>query len=747
MDLFLLRSQCVWLRLLWMLQLIVYWEILVKLAVICLGLAWLPGVSAKSDFDKFPNVTFKVFSDFVQHQFGKDVSLATVLIVLFSLTSNPDLLGLHARQQHPKAEGEIKQPLSGWIKVLSLALQNRLGEAVDTLLDDSGNSVTNTLATKLDSLSKLLSLDSHLRGAGGERLKLIDENDIAPARILCPISAECETATCNSRAILKFTRDRDIPYVTLVSGSGRNEQAMVVAGQCSKCKTIYHADHEYSVHDKKEMKVYLNSAKYLKVGQKVWVDRSFSKAVLNGMYNFHASTSAFMEFWNMSFTLSSLSRRHVWQAFIQESIRHIAKELETELELPGNLPIDEVTQHAYMILGENGVIRSADGHTCGECTHSYKAMPDVIGGVEDPAGLVGVDENQTIPAFTGERENLDNVDDDSEDKMDVDDHLDSSMKDVKASVHMVILDGIVMGPKHCAFGDCTADLVNYQTGIYCQQHKDLYGERCHMVDCMNSKLDGTLACLQHQRQWNSHVVRFGRSNLLGVQRLLRRSETEGLPWVQVSDRPSHPHDQPAPQQSSQVKHHFVAPRFYCVETICAPCGVVIAWTKFAKAESPSNILDFLESVYPDSTVRPDYVCIDKGCLLLRHAVASGRWNGWKDTTRFIVDSYHYINHRTTDQLCRTYCNPAPLNGSAPNLVEVEIDKRGQSHYKRAFNTQACEQLNAWLGGFETIIKRMSAGNFNWFLHTMLFIHTQRVIEQLKKKTMEKSEVYESDDDN
>jgi hypothetical protein len=28
---------------------------------------------------------------------------------------------------------------------------------------------------------------------------------------------------------------------------------------------------------------------------------------------------------------------------------------------------------------------------------------------------------------------------------------------------------------------------------------------------------------------------------------------------------------------------------------------------------------------------------------------------------------------------------------------------------------ACEQLNAWLGGFETILKRMTVYNFNWFM--------------------------------
>jgi len=100
-------------------------------------------------------------------------------------------------------------------------------------------------------------------------------------------------------------------------------------------------------------------------------------------------------------------------------------------------------------------------------------------------------------------------------------------------------------------------------------------------------------------------------------------------------------------------------------------------------------LDFLDKVYPDTSSRPDYICIDKACKLLRHAVASGRWEAWKNTTRFIVDSYHYINHRTEDYLCRKYCNPAPLNGSAPNLVEVEHDKFGRPHYKRAFNTQVC----------------------------------------------------------
>ena len=59
------------------------------------------------------------------------------------------------------------------------------------------------------------------------------------------------------------------------------------------------------------------------------------------------------------------------------------------------------------------------------------------------------------------------------------------------------------------------------------------------------------------------------------------------------------------------------------------------------------------------------------------AVANGSWNIWKKTTHFIVDAYHYINHRVLDYLCWKYCNPSPGDGSAPNLVVL----------KRAFNTQ------------------------------------------------------------
>jgi hypothetical protein len=193
------------------------------------------------------------------------------------------------------------------------------------------------------------------------------------------------------------------------------------------------------------------------------------------------------------------------------------------------------------------------------------------------------------------------------------------------------------------------------------------------------------------------------STVNGIRRILQRPGERQAWQKSPCSAIQHPHDEDAPE-NVQRKNYFSPNRFYCVETVVAPCGVVIAWTKFDKAESPTNILKLLEEVFPTEESRPAYICIDKACQVVRTAISNGSWDTWQKTTRFIVDSYHYTNHRATDELCRKYCNPAPTDGSAPNLVGQKVDENGVVHDVREFNTQTCEQLNAWLGGFETILK-------------------------------------------
>ena len=722
---------------------------------IVVAFAFLPKVTAVPDDGQFPDISFKLFSQFVKTNFSSRITLSQVLLVLFTVTDNHDLLNLHARQQNPRYNGENHSSNSGWLKSLARALQEKLEEGNTKLfkkserdqLSDKEN--IDGVTQKLDGLAKLLNLypydsDGQFQG----KIKAVSYKSIKAAQVICPISITCETASCNPRSLLQNTRLRDIPRVTLIKDSEIYENVQVLTGYCPSCQTTYHADHERVLQEgNRHTRVYLNSAKYLKVGQSLWVDRVFSNAVVNGMYSFHASASAFTEYWNNSSwrfhegNAKKITRRQVWQSFVQESVRSIAAVSNTNIELKDGLNIDEVTKEAFDVLGEKGIIKAADQHACDECTQPYKGTADTFPG-GDPAGIVGVDRNVTVPQ-AGVIGAVDQPGAQSSNR--AENHLanENDMDIDYAPVKMVVLDGIVMGPQHCAYDNCTSDLANARGGSFCAFHENQWGARCRMHNCNNEKVSGTQACQDHAGEWDKHVKNHSRHTYHGARRQLQRPG-ENLPWQPAAPANLQPHDEPTPE--TRRKNYFSPSRFYCVETLCAPRGTVIAWAKFAKSESPTNILNFLETVYPTEESRPAYICIDKACLVLRTAIANGSWDGiWKKTTRFIVDAYHYINHRLTDYLCRKWCNPAPQDGSAPNLVIISTDNHGQLYLKRAFNTQACEQLNAWLGGFESILKRMTPGNFDWFLHTMLFYHTRHVLERQMQRNNNVDGSDDSDD--
>ncbi|KAJ7810733.1 hypothetical protein B0H13DRAFT_1667304, partial [Mycena leptocephala] len=66
-----------------------------------------------------------------------------------------------------------------------------------------------------------------------------------------------------------------------------------------------------------------------------------------------------------------------------------------------------------------------------------------------------------------------------------------------------------------------------------------------------------------------------------------------------------------------------------------------------------------------------------------------------------------------DILCQLWRNPAPKNGSQPDLVLVEEDANSVRHQTRAFNTETAEQLNSWLNGFESQLRQMSDMNYDF----------------------------------
>ena len=257
--------------------LLTVWTWMIMLALIPVTYAMPAGESP------FPDVTFKDFSQFIGQHFSSKISLSTVLVILFSLTENPDLLNLHARQQYVQCEGENQIALSAWMKGFAHAVKKSIDQNqrkplkmknVAKVMDEEGEIAA--FSFKLDALAKLLDLHPYNEhGELEDKLQPVSHKLIQPVHVLCPNSMECETASCNSRSLLQSTRTRDIPQVTLIKNSVIYDNVFVFTGECPTCKTKYSADHERAAEvgeSSQYNRVYLNSARYLKIGQSVWVD-------------------------------------------------------------------------------------------------------------------------------------------------------------------------------------------------------------------------------------------------------------------------------------------------------------------------------------------------------------------------------------------------------------------------------------------------------------------------------------------
>ena len=110
----------------------------------------------------FPDIAFQDFSQFIKHNFHANITLASVLCILFSLIENPELLNLHARQQNAQFKGEKSVAVTGWMWSLAQALQAKIPAEEEVLkkLDSGSNATddaqTTNLEVELDAFVKLL---------------------------------------------------------------------------------------------------------------------------------------------------------------------------------------------------------------------------------------------------------------------------------------------------------------------------------------------------------------------------------------------------------------------------------------------------------------------------------------------------------------------------------------------------------------------------------------------------------------
>ena len=70
----------------------------------------------------------------------------------------------------------------------------------------------------------------------------------------------------------------------------------------------------------------------------------------------------------------------------------------------------------------------------------------------------------------------------------------------------------------------------------------------------------------------------------------------------------------------------------CIHWTYTACNLHHGWALFAKSESPTKILKFLGNVFPELESCPDFVCIDKACLVVKTVTQNPEWEYWLETS-------------------------------------------------------------------------------------------------------------------
>ena len=172
----------------------------------------------------------------------------------------------------------------------------------------------------------------------------------------------------------------------------------------------------------------------------------------------------------------------------------------------------------------------------------------------------------------------------------------------------------------------------------------------------------------------------------------------------------------------------------------------IGWGKCYRAESQPQVLAVIDKIWenaPDD--RPSFIAYDDSCDLLRHIVTDDADSPWLTSTKFIVDAWHYTGHRAADLLCRLWCNPAPTDGSQPDLIRVNMDDDGTQHLSRAFNTETAEQLNSWLTGYEAQLRQMTDVSYDFFVHVLMLLFAERTERYILQNNRELEDDDEDED--
>ncbi|KAF9470353.1 hypothetical protein BDN70DRAFT_909533 [Pholiota conissans] len=514
------------------------------------------------------------------------------------------------------------------------------------------------------------------------------------------------------------------------------KQALVFVARCPRCRSEYYPDrYTYMLNNERTQSLEYDSD-YIRVSKKgIWVHRNIAIAQEHAVFRFRCGWSNFGGWLNDNLLPGqTVTNRQAQRLFIEHLSRRLLKAhgKENDFQLRANTTTSDLASAICDVLGHNGgSIPSSFHHGCQECTHQKRFRSDLISeGATFDEGL----------AVAGLEENIgENVDQQNPQVSGTLLQEEPVPGQKRGYIRMAVMDGKTIGHRICALNECQQPLDNFKNGRFCFNHLNLR-QICGIIPCGRpTATEVSVTCDSNaHRQWHEkYMKRFNRLSYPGVRRVIRRQQNPS-----ASANPFSLHiEQELPSlgniPGNEVSHTFRARSVYCVETVQWACGIPIGWGKCYNSESAPQVLGIISRIWEGrENLRPSFIAYDDACDLLRHIATQGNPGGWINSTKFIVDAWHYIGHRATDILCRLWCNPAPTNGSQPDLIIVSKDTQGTPHSTRAFNTETAEHFNSWLNGFETQLSQMTDINFDFFMHSLFLIFKEDVEKKIQKRNQE-----------
>ncbi|GAA6062613.1 hypothetical protein JCM10212_002207 [Sporobolomyces blumeae] len=623
----------------------------------------------------------------------------------------------------------------------------------------------------------------------------------------------------------------------LVSPTSPPRPVLVASHTCTneRCKAIHTSDHVEVRHRGRSVWIWEDEWSFLKVGEKVWVDREFVRLFDKLLLKQRVSPGGYAAVWNDlhsgdrdddaadsssegraaneegvedldnddtdsnppdSTTPFRLKSAHVWRSFvISSTIKAASTSHERPLVTPVRISTDRLVRFANQFVFRSTVSGThvLEEHECGICTRTRRERWK--------GGPATDEERERGVKWAGSTQRELNQGGLVEDTV-----LDSSNK-----VSFAVCDGISIGHFLCAMPSCpNPPEKQTRTRRFCPTHVARH-DLCGIVDCdrprFSSHHDASStttneACDQpnHQHRW----IEFSKRRKVVVERGFRRSEPvphnlndlEGfrsdLEIKREASGDEEVGDEDDDESVGKVSTTMLEPRLTHtwslrraskLQLLVGSCGTPLAWTKFASSETPRLVLDFLADVHSTlveddkqtSNARfPSYIAYDRACDVLREATGSP-WSTqpfssprknkerspsspsstpmrrvrsrpapnlrpppplplFLSNSRLIVTGFHQQGHHVEDDLCRYFCDSAPMDGQAPDLIvpfrreDEKYDRTSTRVFERALNTSAAEQLNSSLRGFTHLLQGMKSDNFDFVVECIL---------RDKKRTKEK----------